>query len=109
MSKYAENRITLRKALAAMCGHHIGPYDYVSYFLNESGESLIFWVERKTGSSYFTHNGNNWEKLPIDHPAILLRGAERAWFTACLAATDALSDKWAREANKKVTAIEILV
>ncbi|MGW4112858.1 hypothetical protein ACWEFJ_18465 [Actinosynnema sp. NPDC004786] len=104
--------VEVRRLLATMSGHPIGDQDYVSYFVNEFGERLIYVRERKKRHAVLLHSDLDWEpklvtgppkaggtdeQLPADVRRFLddvpvvgdfiLDHPEAMWLKACLAAT----------------------
>ncbi|WP_285637893.1 hypothetical protein [Lentzea sp. NBRC 102530] len=102
----------LRSLLAKMSGYSIEDSDYVSYFVNEYGERLVF-VRRPKKTAVLLHSDLGWEPKEIAGPPasggankelppevrrflndvpvvgdIILNHPEALWLKACLAATD---------------------
>lgn len=96
-----------------MSGHHIGDDDYVSYFVNELGERMIFVREPGKRHAIFLHSDLDWEPKLIEGPPTIGAGSqeispearrflgdvpvvgdtilshpEALWLKACLAASD---------------------
>ncbi|WP_143091755.1 hypothetical protein [Lentzea albida] len=103
----------MRALLSKMSGYPIGESDYVSYFVNEHGERLVFVRGRKKKTAVLLHSDLGWEPKQIagpptsggankDLPAgvrrffgdvpvagdIILNHPEALWLKACLMATD---------------------
>ncbi|WP_189174905.1 hypothetical protein [Streptomyces lasiicapitis] len=55
----------LRKLLAQLSGFPIGDKDYVSYFVNDSGERLIFVQKWGEGAATLLHSDLDWEPKPV--------------------------------------------
>jgi hypothetical protein len=102
----------LRRLLSDMSGYPIEASDYVSYFVNEYGERLVF-VRKAKKTAVLLHSDLGWEPKPIAGPPtsggadqdlppdvrrflgdvpvvgdIILNHPEALWLKACLAATD---------------------
>ncbi|MFI6097999.1 hypothetical protein ACIA8G_20775 [Lentzea sp. NPDC051213] len=102
----------LRRLLAGMSGYPIEDSDYVSYFVNEYGERLIF-VRRSKKAAVLLHSDLGWDPKTVAGPPrsggadqelapgvrrflgdvpvlgdIMLNHPEALWLKACLAATD---------------------
>lgn len=58
----------LRKLLAQMSGFAIGDKDYVSYFVNDSGERAIFVQKWGEGAATLLHSDLDWEPKPVKGP-----------------------------------------
>ncbi|WP_158857764.1 hypothetical protein [Streptomyces sp. NRRL B-1347] len=57
--------IDLRMLLAQLSGFPIGDKDYVSYFVNDSGERLIFVQQRGEAAATLLHSDLDWEPRPV--------------------------------------------
>jgi hypothetical protein len=62
----------LRQLLSQMSGHNIDDEDYVSYFVNDSGEPLIFVQKRGEGSATLLHADLHWVPKPINGPSTVM-------------------------------------
>ncbi|MFG3010614.1 hypothetical protein ACGFZB_09150 [Streptomyces cinerochromogenes] len=60
--------IELKALLAQMSGFPIGDKDYVSYFINDSGERVIFVQKRGEKSGTLLHSDMDWEPKPVNGP-----------------------------------------
>jgi hypothetical protein len=107
-----EAGVRLRRLLAEMTGHPIGERDYVSYFVNELGEQLVYVRERKKRYAVLLHSDLDWEPKLVAGPpkaggtdeqlpanvrrfmgdvpvlgSLILNHPEASWLKACLTAT----------------------
>ncbi|WP_051940166.1 hypothetical protein [Phaeacidiphilus oryzae] len=58
----------LRKLFVELSGYQIEDTDYVSYFVNEYGERLIFVQRRGESTATLLHSDLDWEPKIIDGP-----------------------------------------
>ncbi|MFC5725049.1 hypothetical protein ACFP1Z_33405 [Streptomyces gamaensis] len=58
----------LRQLLAKLSGFPIGAADYVSYFVNDSGERMVFVQQQGERAATLLHSDLNWEPHPVTGP-----------------------------------------
>ncbi|GAA0372818.1 hypothetical protein [Streptomyces blastmyceticus] len=61
-------RTELRQLLAKLSGFPIGATDYVSYFVNDSGEPMVFVQQQGEKSATLLHSDLDWEPHPVTGP-----------------------------------------
>ncbi len=76
MRTYIAGRGEIRYVLSSLAGHTFNTTDYVSYFLNELGEQLIFCQGRGQPVATLFHSDYGWEPVTIGPGT--LTGADRA-------------------------------
>ncbi|MBY8884998.1 hypothetical protein K7472_09090 [Streptomyces sp. PTM05] len=60
--------IELRRLLSQMSGFSIGDRDYVSYFVNDSGERMIYVQKWGEGAAVLLHSDLAWEPQTVKGP-----------------------------------------
>ncbi|WP_171171871.1 hypothetical protein [Streptomyces sp. I05A-00742] len=65
----------LRQLLAKLSGFSIDATDYVSYFVNDCGERLVFVQRQGEGSATLLHSDLGWEPRPVDGPTTTMAEA----------------------------------
>ena len=103
----------VRTHLGEMSGIEFDPSDDVQHFINEYGETLIFWQRWGESEATLLHSDLDWDPHPIAPDSLRFSGGptesfanvptvgdvvlnmpEAMWLAACFAATH-----WAREAE----------
>lgn len=107
-----DNRAELKHVLAKLSGYPVAERDYVSYFVNEYGEQLVFVYKRDEQRALLLHSDLDWEPKEVEGPPVagadakdvapdvrrffgdvpvvgdvILNHAEALWLKACFAAT----------------------
>jgi hypothetical protein len=66
----------LDRVLSKLSGHIIAEGDYVSYFVNEHGEQLIFVRKQDKGHAILLHSDLDWQPKLMQGPPTLGADAE---------------------------------
>ncbi|MET9763147.1 hypothetical protein ABZ016_29605 [Streptomyces sp. NPDC006372] len=64
--------IELRRLLSQMSGFSIGDRDYVSYFVNNSGERMIYVQKWGEEAAVLLHSDLDWEPQAVEGPPITM-------------------------------------
>jgi hypothetical protein len=70
-----DSGIELRRLLMQMSGFPIGDRDYVSYFVNDTGERMIFVQKWGEKSATLLHSDLEWEPKPVLGPTTTMADA----------------------------------
>ncbi|MEU3754870.1 hypothetical protein AB0H17_19190 [Streptomyces olivoreticuli] len=65
----------LRQLLAKLSGFPINATDYVSYFVNDCGERMVFVQRQGEGSATLLHSDLDWEPRPVNGPTTTMADA----------------------------------
>lgn len=76
MRRYIAERGEIRHALSKLVGRRFDTTDYVSYFLNELGEELVFRQQRGNSVATLLHSDFDW--FPVEVVPDPLTGKQRA-------------------------------